>query len=274
MTADDRRPTVTLGYAEFAPAAAGHPAGGPDQPSTIVFLPGAGVTRRMWDRQIADLPEYHRIAIDSPGSGRSFALPWESLDATAALVAELIERLAIGGRAHIVGLSMGADVGLRLLATRPELVRSAVLTGMVAIPVNRTIRWMQWAFAPLAGTALFHRLSAGALNLRGGARDEYLAESPPMRTDDYRRIVEEIFSGVSLRGLESVDVPTLVLAGAKEPRVARRSTTVIASVMPGAVAAVAPGVGHMWNIDDPELFGRTVRLWVRDRVVASGVMVG
>ena len=235
----------------------------PERQRSIVWLHGAGVTGWMWHAQVAELDEFHSIVVDLPGHGASHAEPWSSLDDTADLVAEVIRMAAHGGTAVVVGLSMGGDTGLRLLARHPDIVQCAVLTGMVAIPVGRSMLWMQQAFAPMVAWPVLQRATAATLKLGKERTAEYLAATPPLRTDDYRRIVTEIFEGVSLDGLERVTVPTLVMAGAKEPKVARDSTAVIAERMPGATPRIEPGVGHTWNIEAPARFSETVRDWAR-----------
>ena len=232
------------------------------QPVSIVWLHGAGITGWMWDAQVARITEHHSIVVDLPGHGASHGIHWVSLDETADLVAEVIRTHAHGGSAVVVGLSLGGDIGLRLLARHPELVRASVLTGMVAKPVGGAILWMQRAFAPLASRPFFHRASAASMKLGPERTAEYLATVLPLRTDDYRAIVTEIFTGVSLEGLETVTVPTLAMAGAKEPKVARESTAIIAERMPGATARVESGVGHVWNIEAPDRFNQTVRDWI------------
>ena len=233
-----------------------------DQPVSIVWLHGAGITGWLWDAQVADITEHHSIVVDLPGHGASHDIHWVSLDDTADRVAEVIRAHAHGGVAVVVGLSLGGDIGLRLLARHPELVRCAVLTGMVAKPVGGAILWMQRAFAPLASRPFFRRASAASMKLSPERTAEYLATVLPLRTDDYRTIVTEIFRGVSLEGLDTVTVPTLAMAGATEPKVARDSTAIIADRMPGATARVVPGVGHVWNVEAPERFNATVRDWI------------
>lgn len=234
----------------------------PGQQRSIVFLHGAGVTGWMWDAQVAALTDYHCIAVDLLGHGLSHRIRWESLDVAADLVADIIRATAHGDRSAIVGLSLGGDVGLRLLARHPELIEAAVLTGVVAQPVHWAVRWLQHAAAPLVGWRIFQGATATAMGLKGHRRAAFLRGVPPMRTDDYRAIIDEIFSGVSLAGLEAVQTPTLVLAGSKELAVARASTAIVASAMPGAAARIVPGVGHIWNVEAPELFTRTVRAWI------------
>lgn len=252
-----------------------------------MFLHGAGVTGWMWNAQVEQLTDFRCIVIDLPGHGANHDVPWVSIDETAALVAEVIraegvtraegviraERVTPAeghGAVHLVGLSLGADVGLRLLAGFPELVESAVLTGMVARPVHGSIRWLQSALAPMAEWRSFHRMAGRTMGLSGARLDEFMVTASPMRRADYRAIVDEIFAGVSLAGLERVTVPTLAMAGAKETATARVSTELIAAAMPGATARIVPGVGHIWNVEAPDLFTQTVRDWVHGPRTAGG----
>ena len=235
------------------------PGGGATTPP-VVFLHGAGLNGWMWDAQVAELTEFRCITIDLPGHGASRGVPWVSLDRSAELVAQTI-REVVGGPVILVGLSLGADVGLRLFASAHELVERAVLTGMVVRPVSAVTRWLQNLFAPLVALRSLHRLTGKSGGMSGDRLQQWVDQVSPLRVADYRLIVGEIFAGVSLDGLERVSVPTLALAGAKEPRVARDSVELIAARMPGATARVVPGVGHTWNVEHPDLFAVTVREW-------------
>lgn len=215
----------------------------------------------MWDAQVAALTEFRCIVVDLPGHGANHDVPWVSIEETATLVAEVI-RARAGEQVALVGLSLGADVGLRVLAGYPQLIDRAVLTGMVVRPVSRGIRWLQTVMAPMAEWRWFHRMAGKTMGLSGARLDEFTTTVAPMRRTDYRAIVNQVFAGVSLSGLDAVSVPTLVMAGSKEASVARESTELIASVMPGAVARIVPGVGHLWNVEDSALFNRTVRDWL------------
>ena len=83
-----------------------------------MLLHGVGNNGSMWSDLMAALPDYHCLAPDLPGHGASRSLRWRRRADTAELVASLIEAEATGGRAHVVGLSLGGSVALELLATR------------------------------------------------------------------------------------------------------------------------------------------------------------
>src|SRR5215831_17693879 len=106
---------------------------GPADAPSIVFLHGGGVAGWSWRPQVqAFQADYHCLVPDLPGHGQSDSdAPFSMTDA-AAQVAELIHQRGHGGRAHIVGLSLGAQVGVALLAVAGRLVDRAVLTGTLA----------------------------------------------------------------------------------------------------------------------------------------------
>jgi pimeloyl-ACP methyl ester carboxylesterase len=106
-----------------------HIAGDSDAPA-IVFLHGAGIPGWMWAPQLAALsPRFRCIVPDLPGHGESKSAAWVSIADTAAQVAQII-REHTRGRAHVVGLSLGAQVVLQVLNDHPNVVDRAIMSGM------------------------------------------------------------------------------------------------------------------------------------------------
>lgn len=108
---------------------------GPADGPPIVFVHGTRLSRTMWRAQMDDLRDTYRVvALDLPGHGalgdRSFTLA-----AATDHVASTIEAAA-GGKAVVVGLSLGGYVAMDLAARRPELVRGLILSGATAEPVG------------------------------------------------------------------------------------------------------------------------------------------
>ena len=66
-----------------------------------------------------------------PSTGESFQRGPFEMDRAATAVAELVRSRVGTGRVHVVGHSLGAQVGAQLLATEPELVDRAVLCGTI-----------------------------------------------------------------------------------------------------------------------------------------------
>jgi pimeloyl-ACP methyl ester carboxylesterase len=94
----------------------------------VVLVHGLGNNAQVWRQVIPALARRHRVlAPDLPGFGRSSPSGTRGLlRAYAQFVAALVEREA-GGRAALVGNSVGGAVVLRVALERPELVSRLVL---------------------------------------------------------------------------------------------------------------------------------------------------
>ena len=100
---------------------------GPADAPTIVFLHGGGGAGWMWTPQVEALSsEFHLLVPDLPEQGRSTDGGQFTMASAAAQVADLVRTQSHGGRAHVVGLSEGAQVAVQLLADAPEVVLSAI----------------------------------------------------------------------------------------------------------------------------------------------------
>ena len=107
---------------------------GPVGAPAIVFLHGAYTSGWSWEPVVERMQQYRCLVPDLPHYGKSFEQGPFEMGRAAAAVAELIRSRVDTGRAHLVGLSLGAQVGVQLLATEPKLVDRAVLCGTV---INR-----------------------------------------------------------------------------------------------------------------------------------------
>jgi pimeloyl-ACP methyl ester carboxylesterase len=105
-----------------------HRAGRVDTPS-IVFLHGLGLSSAMWQPQFQYLPDYYCLAPDLPEHGNSANIGPFSLKDASRRVADLIRQSTHTGRAHVVGLSMGGAVAVRMLLDVPEVIDHVIVTG-------------------------------------------------------------------------------------------------------------------------------------------------
>jgi pimeloyl-ACP methyl ester carboxylesterase len=103
---------------------------------TIVFLHGTRLTGASWSTQVVALGDrFHCLAPDLPGHGDAEDVPF-TVDGAADRIAALIEREGHGGRAILVGLSLGGYVAMAVAARRPELVTGLAISGATAEPVG------------------------------------------------------------------------------------------------------------------------------------------
>jgi pimeloyl-ACP methyl ester carboxylesterase len=129
---------------------------GPVDAPAIVFVHGTRLSRAAWAPQMAALSDTYRVvALDLPGHGvlvdRDFKVA-SAADEVARVVAE-----AAGGRAVIVGLSLGGYVAMELAARDPDRVRGLVLSGASQEPVGllaTPYRALAWALERFDGPAL------------------------------------------------------------------------------------------------------------------------
>ncbi|PRC50440.1 hypothetical protein C6A85_69420, partial [Mycobacterium sp. ITM-2017-0098] len=94
-------------------------------------------------------------------------------------VAELIRSRIGAGRVHLVGYSLGSQVGVQLLATEPELVDRAAGTLLTMVP-HSTARSMQFLAERLARMRSFRRLINRLLTARQ-------VPIPKAKIHDYRQ---------------------------------------------------------------------------------------
>lgn len=232
---------------------------------TIIFLHGVGTSGWMWWLQTAALRDFHCVNVDLPGHGKSNHITWHSLTDTAQQVAEIIRTRANGGRAHVVGLSLGGYVGLKLLEHHAELVVRAVLSGVTASPMpNRIFLRPQLALMTLMRRRWIVNMQAKSLNLPSHMEEAYTENLLAMSMKTYRRIMEEAVEFVVPHALETAHTPTLIVAGGDEPDIILQSLTAIPALMPGAQSFIAPDVGHGWNVEAPDLFSEMIRAWICD----------
>src|SRR5579862_242526 len=99
----------------------------------VVFLHGMGGDRSNWRAQMEYFEKFHlAISIDCRGYGDSgdYPGPFRYLDAARDVVAVL--NACQIPEAHIVGLSMGGRIALKLYDRNPDRVRSLVLCSATA----------------------------------------------------------------------------------------------------------------------------------------------
>ena len=235
----------------------------PDQP-TVVFLHGGGISSWMWHRQLTALPELDAVALDLPGHGVSAALPWEGLAGTTTIEADWIRANATGGRAHVVGLSLGGVMGLDLAARYPEVVTRLVTSGALAVglPGAELVGWMMDATMPLARIPWLVRLSGRVLGLSAEDQKALVEDIERLPPGLARQAVRDVASFRITPALIASPVPALVVAGTREYRGIRRSVAQLDDVWPQATGRLVPKASHVWNLQLPDRFNEMLRSWL------------
>ena len=197
------------------------------------------------------------------------AVPF-TVEGAAELVADAIDRVAHGGRAILVGLSLGAFVAMTVAARWPERVSGLLISGASGEPIGpravayralaavfRTVplRWLdainRWYFARRYPAVAADPLLAGGFWFRGGA------------------VAVASLVGERFRPrLAAYPGPTLVVNGELDLffRPTARSFVHVAA---DARSVVIRRATHLVNLDQPEAFVALTRRFAREVALAA-----
>ncbi len=237
----------------------------------IVFLHGGGLSGRMWQPQIEGLPEYHCIVPDLPEQGQSVGTGPFTLDGAAQDVAGIIRERVPSGRAHIVGLSLGGAVGLTVLRLFPQMVDHLIVSGTAA-GLGKVLGAIS-----NAGALLYRFIPAETLVHLAYKQFRIPPVYYGLVHDDLILSLNATFTSHYTQALMTMELPrgavspTLVAVGSRETIPAKQAARQLTRTIDGAQQVVVPGVGHLWNLEAPELFTAMVRAWLRDQPLPEGV---
>lgn len=236
------------------------------QGSPLLLVHGWALDLDMWTPQLVALAARYRVVtFDRRGFGSSTGQPAieRDVDDLATLTATLgIERCAV------LGMSQGARVALRWALRHPGRTWALVLDGpppgLVAqaaahrqeIPLDHYRELLRregveavrraWLAHPLMQLhtvdarrrALLHRIIA---RYPAGDLSAHAPGMPLPRAD-----------------LRDLQVPTLVINGARDSAARRAAGAELARLLPNARSVAIAGAGHLSNLDRPGAYNRTV----------------
>lgn len=260
---------------------------GSNSAPTIVFLHGGGVSGWMWQPQVEQLSDYHCIVPDLPEQGDSVDGTPFTIQGSAEQVAELITTRAHNGKAHVVGLSEGAQITLALLSLAPELIDHAIISSALVRPIpggslmtpKLIALSYRWFVAPLKNSDWWIRLN---MKYAAGIPEKYYMEF----SKSFKKITEFGFVNLIVENqgfrlpqrLNRVKTPTLIISGKNEYAAMRQSAQDIASAIPNShiyevshMRKMTVAEEHNWSLTNPELFTQTVRAWINDQPLPSNL---
>jgi len=235
----------------------------------LVFLHGFSLDHRMWRPQVGCFAKKHRVICpdalghgrsDRPQTGYSRAHRVEDL-------ARFVDNLKID-RFHLVGLSMGGSTAIGFaLKYRERLVSlTLVSTGAAGYSVSKKFerldrvaredgvdlarkKWLDWSLAWYKNA---HREVGQFIK---SMMEEYSGAvwADPMRG----RYPKE----QDLERVHEIDVPALILAGELD-RVFAGLAQEIHHRVKGSRLKIYEKVGHMLNLEAPELFNRDLETFL------------
>jgi pimeloyl-ACP methyl ester carboxylesterase len=229
---------------------------GPEDAPPIVFVHGA-IVGGIWGPQVARLGDRYRcVTVDLPGHGRLAGTRFTIPRAVEVLTAAIDE--AAGGRALVVGLSLGGYSAVALAGAHRERVRGLVVADASREPVGLaavamlaygwTLRWLPRWLVREVGVGLFRRAYGPALaaelardyDSRAGGIGVTALAGQPFR-----------------RRLRAYGGPVLVLNGALDTFFTSGEAAFVEGV-PKVTLQRIEGASHLSNLDRPDEFSAAV----------------
>lgn len=224
-----------------------------------------GLARRLGaDRQV--------VSVDMRNHGESFHDPDHSYDALAGDLAQVIE--AHGGRADVVGHSMGGKAAMRLAMTRPELLRRLVVLDIAPVSYGHTQEPLIEAMdsLDLSGVATRSQADAAlASQVQDAGVRAFLLQSLDMKAQPpaWRMnlaVLRDRMSDLTgfPEGGSPFRGPALFLAGGDSDYVDAQAEAVARAAFPQAVIEYMPGTGHWLHAERPAEVGERVAEFLND----------
>ena len=228
------------------------------QGPAVLLSHGYGATSAMWEGQIAALSGTHRLimwdmrghgATDSPDDQALYSEDASVDDMAAILDAEGVDTAIVGG------LSLGGYMSLAFNLKYPQRV-SALMLFDTGPGYNNPKAREEWN-----GTAIERAVQFEEKGLDSLGQGAEVQVSRHRSADGLAKAARGMLTQVDARviqSLDSVQVPTLVLVGAKD-RPFLAATDYMEAKIPNSRKVVIDDAGHAANIHQPEAFNQAVR---------------
>jgi pimeloyl-ACP methyl ester carboxylesterase len=240
----------------------------------VVLLHGAGMDHTVWQFQTRAFANgsFSVLSLDLPGHGRSTDPASPTISGYADVVAAVLGEAGVE-RAHIVGHSMGAFIGLELAARYPDSVRSLALIGVSdRMPVHPDL---------LAAAEANDHVAFDLVTSWSHTRTAHTGGHPTpglWMMGSTVRLLERSRPGVLHNDLAAcdaydtaldtgaqIDAPTLVLMGTQDMMTRPKGATTLAAAIPDATTVSVPDAGHMVMIERPDpVIDQLLTFWRRN----------
>ena len=172
------------------------------------------------------------------------------------------------GKAHLVGISLGAQIIIQLLSKAPQLVDHAIISGTNVQRILQTdslLKLLDYAitvYKPVKNTDFFIKANMRTYNMPKCLFDKFKESTLLIKNDSLDRILKENMTFNQPDGLEKIGVPVLVMTGDKDYKVIKESAEDLLMSFKISEGYTAPNLGHFWNLEDPTLFNLVLRRWI------------
>ncbi len=252
---------------------------GENNDETLLFLHGEVFAGWMWDKQLKSFSDYHCIVVDLPGHGKSSKIKSLTIENTAEMIIDLIQDHAHGKKAHLIGISMGAQIIVQILGAAPEVVDHAFISGTLVRTspptknFSKHLNHLIEIYTPVKNNPLYIKSYMKSYNIPKNLYSKFKESTYNIEQDTLDNIIRENMLFKMPEGLENAHVPVLVMTGEKDYNIINESAKKLINVLPNSNRAYALKVGHIWNMENPELFNNVLKAWINDESLPIGVKI-
>jgi pimeloyl-ACP methyl ester carboxylesterase len=232
--------------------------------SPLIFIHGVGSTAAIWDYQLAAFGVDRRCAaIELRGNGAGKPDPEPSLITRAGFAEDVLTVAgALGAkRFTLIGCSLGGVVAFELWRRAPDRIDAMLLLGTFArYPDGERHAEQIAAQVREAGDMrVYGERRAAMLGLPPERLRETVEQFACKSVECFIASTNATWTGDYRDDLQSIDVPTLVAYGERDPVAPRALAQEIATGIAGARIAAIPNAGHVANADAPAAFNEMLR---------------
>lgn len=244
----------------------------------LLFVHEFAGDHRSWEPQVRAFSRRYRcITYNARGYPPSDVPAEQAMYSQARAVSDalaVLDRLEVS-QAHVVGLSMGGFCTLHLGLRHPDRTRSLVVAGCgYGAPPERQAAFRRESEAIARAFETQGTEEVAKWYALGPARVQFQNKDPRGWAEFARQLAEHSAQGSALtqRGvqrerpslydltdqLRDLRVPTLVMTG-DEDEACLEPDLMLKRTIPSSALVVLPRTGHACNLEEPDLFNRTVQ---------------
>lgn len=250
---------------------------------TLVFVHGGWLSGSMWGPQIEHFTDDYRVVtVDLRGHGETGAT--DERDYTIDLFAEDLRRCLSEldvDQPILCGLSLGGLVAQTFATTYPDELSGLVLADTVESlpPVPMTNLQKQFVFPKVSLYPTFRMLGSGAsfrmllqsvraiegsywLALDDDVREYAFSEVDRFPIQEFIKVFDALYEA-DPKDAEHITAPTLVLYGDHEAKAVVAQNKRLARDIDDSVTSIVPDSGHLSNLDNPDVFNRTIEQFLQ-----------
>ncbi|NKW71545.1 alpha/beta hydrolase [Rhodobacteraceae bacterium R_SAG10] len=256
---------------------------------TVILLHCSSSHSGQWKALIADLAsDFTVLAPDFHGYGHSDALPRDGrpfFEHDSAIVTGLAARF--GGRAHLVGHSLGGTIALRVAIHHPELVRGLSLIEPVQFSILAEMGDAERCeyFELVATVDTLIRLKGvgdaarwfvdfwagdGAFDALDGKTQTYTEQTIGRVTDDSAGLSLRAPGQIRLADCRALAMPCQIIRGGATRASTRAICAHLAREIPGVEVEDIPRVGHMAAAVQPGVVNPVIARFLRRVALDTG----